>query len=227
VWTGRGLSGTSEPAGANRAKENLLFGAGNRPALRTLERGSRMRSRILATVALGGLILFLAVPLGSATQTPLTGSAEVFFSPNGGATEAIVRVIGSAKREVLVQAYNFTSVPIAKALLAAPKRGVKVEAVLDKSQRTQRYSSATFLTNAGIPVWIDSKHVIAHNKVILIDKQTVVTGSFNFTKAAEERNAENLLVIKGSGRVADSYLRNFESHKAHSEMLHLNASDRR
>jgi phosphatidylserine/phosphatidylglycerophosphate/cardiolipin synthase-like enzyme len=60
--------------------------------------------------------------------------AQVYFSPHGGCTEAIVKEIDEAKTEVLVQAYSFTSTPIAKALLNAHKRGVKVEAILDKSQ---------------------------------------------------------------------------------------------
>lgn len=92
-----------------------------------------------------------------------------------------------------------------------------VEVILDKSQRTQRYSSTTFLTNAGIPVWIDSKHAIAHNKVIVIDRATVITGSFNFTKAAEDKNAENLLVIKGNPKIVAAYVDNYRSHKGHSE----------
>jgi phosphatidylserine/phosphatidylglycerophosphate/cardiolipin synthase-like enzyme len=91
----------------------------------------------------------------------------------------------------LVQAYSFTSAPIAKALLNAHKRGVKVEVILDRSQKTQKYSSATFLYNVGIPVKIDAQHTIAHNKVMIIDGETVITGSFNFTKPADENNAEN------------------------------------
>jgi len=147
---------------------------------------------------------------------PATGTIEAYFSPNGGCTEAITREIDKAKTEILVQAYSFTSVPIAKALLEAKKRGVKIEAVLDKSQRTERYSSATFLLNAGIPVLIDDKHTIAHNKIIIIDKGTLITGSFNFTKAAEMHNAENLLIIKGNKALVDKYLANYEIHKAHS-----------
>jgi phosphatidylserine/phosphatidylglycerophosphate/cardiolipin synthase-like enzyme len=80
--------------------------------------------------------------------------------------------------------------------LNAHKRGVKIEAILDKSQRTQKYSSATFLYNQGIPVKIDAQHAIAHNKVMIIDEETVIAGSFNFTKAAEANNAENLLAIR-------------------------------
>jgi phosphatidylserine/phosphatidylglycerophosphate/cardiolipin synthase-like enzyme len=149
---------------------------------------------------------------------PSTGTTEVFFSPNGGATEAIVREIGKARQEILVQAYSFTSKPIAKALLDAKKRGISIIAVLDKSQRMERYSAATFLVNAGILVYIDDKHAIAHDKIIIIDRCTLITGSFNFTKAAEEKNAENLLVIKGNQKLVDLYLRNFEDHKGHSEM---------
>jgi phosphatidylserine/phosphatidylglycerophosphate/cardiolipin synthase-like enzyme len=152
-----------------------------------------------------------------AEQVKATGVMDVYFSPRGGATEAVVLEIGKARKEVLVQAYSFTSVPIAKALLEAKKRGVKVEAVLDKSQRKERYTAATFLHNSGVPVRIDDKHAIAHNKIIIIDRQTLITGSFNFTKAAEEKNAENLLIIKGNRELAGKYLNNYYAHFSHSE----------
>lgn len=116
---------------------------------------------------------------------------------------------------VLVQAYSFTSAPIAKALVDAHKRGVDVRVILDKSQRTAKYSSADFIAHAGIPTFIDAKHAIAHNKVMIID-EVVITGSFNFTKAAEERNAENLLVIRDK-TIAEKYTRNWEIHAEHSE----------
>ena len=140
----------------------------------------------------------------------------VCFSPGGNCTGAIIGEIDGASSEILIQAYSFTSAPIAKALLNAHKRGVKVEAILDKSQRTANYSSATFLANSRIPTYIDSKHAIAHNKVIIIDRTTVITGSFNFTKAAEEKNAENLLVIR-SKELAGIYAENWHRHKEHSE----------
>ena len=117
---------------------------------------------------------------------------------------------------VLVQAYSFTSAPIAKALLAAHKRGVKVEVILDKSQKSEKYSEADFLVNMGIPVQIDAKHAIAHNKIMVIDGQTVITGSFNFTRAAEEHNAENLLVIR-SPELAAKYAANWKVHADHSD----------
>jgi phosphatidylserine/phosphatidylglycerophosphate/cardiolipin synthase-like enzyme len=93
---------------------------------------------------------------------------------------------------------------------------VKVEAILDKSQRTEKYTSATFLVNSGILTYIDDKHAIAHNKIMIIDMETVITGSFNFTKAAEDKNAENLLIIKDK-KLAKVYIDNWYKHKGHSE----------
>ncbi|NBV32596.1 MAG: phospholipase D family protein [Proteobacteria bacterium] len=140
---------------------------------------------------------------------------EVYFSPRGGCTEAVVRELSAARQTVLVQAYSFTSAPIASALVAASRRGVRVEAILDKSNKTGKYSEADFLLNARIPTYIDAKHAIAHNKVMIIDGQTVLTGSFNFTKAAEESNAENLLILR-SPQLAAQYSRSLLEHREHS-----------
>jgi phosphatidylserine/phosphatidylglycerophosphate/cardiolipin synthase-like enzyme len=141
---------------------------------------------------------------------------EVFFSPKGGCTDAVVREIENAQSTVLVQAYSFTSAPIAKALADAKARGVEVAVILDDSQRTEKYSSADFLLHAGIATGIDGRHAIAHNKVMILDNRTVITGSFNFTKAAEESNAENLLIIRDTA-IAELYARNWRSHAEHSE----------
>ncbi len=73
------------------------------------------------------------------------------------------------------------------------------------------------MAHAGIPTYIDDRHAIAHNKIMILDRSTLITGSFNFTKAAEEKNAENLLVIKGNKILVDRYIRNFVGHKEHSE----------
>jgi phosphatidylserine/phosphatidylglycerophosphate/cardiolipin synthase-like enzyme len=141
---------------------------------------------------------------------------QVYFSPNGGCTAAVVDNLNKATNIVLVQAYSFTSARIAKALVDAEKRGVKIEVILDKSQRREKYTEADFLLHAGVPTWIDAKHAIAHNKIMVIDSHTVLTGSFNFTKAAEENNAENLLVIDDAA-LAKKYTDNWEKHLAHSK----------
>jgi phosphatidylserine/phosphatidylglycerophosphate/cardiolipin synthase-like enzyme len=151
------------------------------------------RIAFLCTILTLSLSLSLLPPPVLPQEKPPTW--EVYFSPNGGCTDAIVRELDNARSTVLVQAYSFTSYRIAKALLDAHKRGVKVELILDKSQRTDQYSSADFVANSGIPTKVDAAHPIAHNKVMIIDGEIVITRSFNFTRAAEDNNAENLLVI--------------------------------
>ncbi|MHB8068760.1 MAG: phospholipase D family nuclease [Desulfobaccales bacterium] len=141
----------------------------------------------------------------------------MYFSPGGGATEAIVQALGQAQRSVYVQAYSFTSSPIAKALSQAQGRGVTVGVILDKSNATDKYSAADFLVHAGIPTFIDSARGIAHNKVMVIDEHLVITGSFNFTRAAERDNAENLLLINDA-ELAARYLENWRLHAEHSQI---------
>jgi len=91
-----------------------------------------------------------------------------------------------------------------------------VLAVLDKSNETEKYSAATFLVNAGIQTLIDAQHAIAHNQVMVIDSATLITGSFNFTKAAEEKHAENLLVITEAPELVKAYEQNIMAHAAHA-----------
>ena len=117
-----------------------------------------MRSLLVAVLLTIGLQFIPAPETGASS---FTAETTVYFSPNRGATAVIVRELGSAQHSIMVQAYSFTSAPIAKALLDAHKRGVKILAVLDKSNQTDKYSAATFLANASIPVLIDAEHAIA------------------------------------------------------------------
>ncbi|PKY10512.1 endonuclease [Acidithiobacillus marinus] len=152
----------------------------------------------------------------SPVTVPAQGTIEVAFSPPGGATAAIVAALGAARQRIWVQAYSFTSAPIAKAVLQAARRGLDVQVMLDKSQRTQKYSVADFFANQGVPVFIDDQHAIAHNKVMVIDSDTLVTGSFNFSKAAEQANAENMLIFRGNPALQKLYADNFRFHLSHS-----------
>ena len=163
--------------------------------------------------ALKRFILALLLSASVATATDI----KVYFSPKGGCTEAVVKNLQSATNTVLVQAYSFTSAPIATAIVDAHKRGVNVTVILDKSQRTERYSEADFFLHADIPTFIDAKHNIAHNKVMVIDGRITITGSFNFTKSAENQNAENLLVIDDAA-LAARYAANWKTHFSHSEI---------
>lgn len=145
------------------------------------------------------------------------GNPAIYFTPGDPTTKAVVDELNTATRIVRVQAYSFTSAPIAKALVDAQKRGIEVTAILDKSNMTAQYSSADFLAHGGVPTYIDAKHAIAHNKIMIIDGATVITGSFNFTKAAQENNAENLMILRDEN-VAEEYEQNWQTHLAHSKV---------
>ncbi len=145
------------------------------------------------------------------------------FSPKGGCEAAILKEIKAARSEILCQAYSFTAEPLAKALIEAKKRGVHVEVILDKSNEVERYSDLHIFMENGLPPLIDAHHAIAHNKIMIIDKKTLVTGSFNFTNQAENENAENLLVIKGNPELVQAYRQNYLAHKAHSKAAEIKA----
>jgi hypothetical protein len=168
---------------------------------------------MVVAILLSGLIGFAC----AVDQKPLAASQaiEVYFSPKGGCQDAIVREITAAEKTIHVQAYTFTSAPIAKALVDAKKRGVQVEVIIDQKEISEKYCAATFFANQGVPVFGDGKYAIAHNKVMIIDGKTVITGSFNFTKGAEESNAENLLVIRNAD-LAAKYEKNYQEHLGHS-----------
>jgi phosphatidylserine/phosphatidylglycerophosphate/cardiolipin synthase-like enzyme len=101
--------------------------------------------------------------------------------------------------------------------LEAHKRGVKVETILDK--KTANPSTVTFLLISRMPTYIDHKSNNDKEMVVMvIDQATVITGPFDFTKAAEETNAENLLIIK-SGELARLYVDNWNAHRQRLEPL--------
>ncbi len=155
------------------------------------------------------LELVAAPPVDSVTRL------EVSFSPNGGCTDQVVRHIREAQKSVYVLAYSFTSKPIAAALVAKRLEGKDVRVIVDRSDKEARGAVLPVLRSAGIPILVDSRHQIAHNKTMIIDQQVVLTGSFNFTVAAETSNAENCLTVWNSD-LASRYLSDWHVHESHS-----------
>ena len=133
----------------------------------------------------------------------------------------VVKTIGEAQHSVRVAAYSFTLKPIAEALVSAHKHGIDVEVVADKSNMTARYTTATFLANQEVPVKVDYQYAIMHDKFIVVDGTIVEEGSFNYTAAAESRNAENVLVLHDAS-VATQYSREWDRLWAESEVLRPN-----
>lgn len=144
--------------------------------------------------------------------------ARVYFTPWDDAEGAIMRAIRAAKAQILVQAYSFTSGAIAGELINARRRGIDVRITADQEQ-TERISTSRIpdLARAGIPVWIETRYQSAHNKTMVIDAgqafPVVITGSYNWTVAAQRRNSENVLILSGATDLARAYKVNWERHR--------------
>jgi PLD-like domain len=115
-------------------------------------------ARLVVYLILG--LLVFCPPYALAAEITVCFTPEYGMTPS--CTQEVVDALTGAKKNVLVQAYSFTSAPIAKALVDAHRRGVDVKVILDRSNRTAHYSAATFLAHAGIPVWIDDRHANGH-----------------------------------------------------------------
>jgi len=181
----------------------------------------RLRISLIAcSICITGIGVCAQTPRDPAVNNPAKSLAQaevvgIYFTPPSDVAAAVIEVIDSSKTEVLVQAYGFTHNGIAQALLRAHARGVQVKVLLDaKTDSTNRYVTE-LLQAQQIPLRLDGGHAIAHNKVIVVDGELVITGSFNFTNSAQTRNAENLLVLKSSG-LAESYKVNWQTHWSHS-----------
>jgi phosphatidylserine/phosphatidylglycerophosphate/cardiolipin synthase-like enzyme len=180
--------------------------------------GERMPRKCPLLVAV--LVLFMMDRCFGAGGPAIPAGAEdgiaVFFSPEADCRKLVIDQIRSASKEVLVQAYSFTSEKIAKALVDAHKRGVRVVVIID-ADKADKKSETHFLAKRNIDLFVDSNHEKAHSKIILIDGRVILTGSFNFNdEEKDEDRADNLLLIQDKPRLMAAYRRNFEQHLAHS-----------
>jgi len=179
------------------------------------------------TVLKAGVVclLLVACVVPAAGQAPApapvasSGTVQFAFTPQDDAEGMIVAAINGAKRQILVQAFNFTSRKLAHALIAAKRRGVDVRVTADRAQTFSGESSRIpDLAAAGIPVRLEIRYQNAHNKVMVIDAglpdSAVVTGSYNWTYAAQRANAENVLILRRNPQVARAYAENWNRHAA-------------
>lgn len=169
----------------------------------------------------GALAVVLSALAGMAPAAgpwPAEGSVEVYFTPWDDAEGALLRALRQSRRSVRVQAYLITSRNFVRALADARARGVAVEVLADQEMATRGENSLVPQLHAeGFDVRLESRYAAAHNKIVLIDVEEsepiVVTGSYNYSFAAQARNAENLLLLRGARALADAYLRNWRRHR--------------
>jgi len=168
----------------------------------------------MRTVVKVGFMALVLLPCAEAEGPAPVGAAEVCFTLAGEDCGAFaVARIDAARRTLLVQAYNFTEPRIVAAVIAAARRGVAVTVLIDKITAYQRGEGVDAVAAAGIPTFVDASPRIAHNKVMVIDGETVLTGSFNWSVSAERVNAENLLALR-SPALAAYYAENFARRRS-------------
>ncbi|MCL1825379.1 MAG: phospholipase D family protein [Betaproteobacteria bacterium] len=164
-----------------------------------------MKKSLMKKILTALSLAFLSGMVSAAKPLPPDATFDVGFSPRRGALEVVTKGIKSAKESILVASYSFTSKPIATALLAAHKRGIKVRVVTDAKGDSSKYTAARFLANRGVPVRFNDRYAIHHNKFMVIDGRHVETGSFNFSAAAADKNAENVLLLWNVKPLAEQY----------------------
>jgi phosphatidylserine/phosphatidylglycerophosphate/cardiolipin synthase-like enzyme len=178
---------------------------------------------LLALLVLPATVL-AGPPAAQPAPARTSASVQAHFTPGEDVAKVITDLIATSRRTLHVEAYLFTHRRIAGALSRAARRGVAVEVLGDARQFEEGgLPVLRELQRAGARVWLNGAHAAFHNKVVLVDAATdrpvVVTGSYNFTQSAQEKNAENIVVIAGDRGTAASFLRDFERHRAGASPL--------
>lgn len=125
-------------------------------------------------------------------ETPV----EVYFSPDDGVAARIVELVNGAQESVHFMAFSFTSDAIGSAMIERAQAGIEVRGVMDADQvKSNQGTEYDLFVQADLDVSLDGSDGLLHHKVIIIDRSIVITGSYNFTASAEERNDENLVIL--------------------------------
>lgn len=172
-------------------------------------------TRIYCCIMLSLLFCITSISISLHAGTLKQAKYSVCFTPKDKCTQSIIKIINAAEKSIKVQAYAFTSASIAQALINAYKEGIKVFILFDRTGLTDSNSQLPDIEASAIPFLIDFEPAIAHNKIIIIDDEIVITGSFNFTEAAQNQNTENVLIIYDK-TLAQTYNSNFNNRKKKS-----------
>lgn len=135
---------------------------------------------------------------------------ETYFSPDDYTEDRMVELIDRAEDEIAIMAFTITSDPISDALINAHIRGVNISGVLEESQYYSNIGNDfDRLVETGLDLHLDQNTFNMHHKVMVIDQETVVTGSYNFSRSASEFNDENTLIIWNQN-IAQQFLKEFK-----------------
>lgn len=152
---------------------------------------------------LGLSVIFFIIFALSACS--LINNDKVAFSPSSKCENLIIKQINNSKYTIDVVVYAINNNNIVNALKKAHQKGVTVRILTDKLQASHKSSKVIDLYNAGLNIRVHSKHKIEHNKFAIFDKNTVLTGSYNWTNAATSRNSENCYLIVENKDIVEEY----------------------
>jgi phosphatidylserine/phosphatidylglycerophosphate/cardiolipin synthase-like enzyme len=200
VWTG---SYNTTYNGAYRNKNNVIFIDSVPLAYNFTQEFRELFRQMRAEKSSGASVVHPKVTLSDGTQI------FTYFSPKNDISSSLLKEIGSAKKSIHFMAFSFTQDALGSAMQDRFESGIDVQGVFEKRLVDDRYSEYNAMKKAGLQVAQDGNKGAMHHKVIVIDEETVITGSYNFSKNAEERNSENLLIIKGNPDIAQAYLAEF------------------
>jgi phosphatidylserine/phosphatidylglycerophosphate/cardiolipin synthase-like enzyme len=163
------------------------------------------------------ILVGVAFLLGAVALQAKDLEVQALFFPGNKCADELVKAIGSARWFINLQASHELSDPVIRALVEARRRGVAVEVILDKGAKAQTNATADSLVRAGIKTYVDAKHGMPHNAVVIIDEAQVVTGSFDVTKETRDSASENLLIISDTATSA-KYLASWRTHVQHASL---------
>lgn len=200
VWTG---SYNTTYNGAYKNNNNVIFIDSARLADNFTQEFRELFSSTQVRKFSGKVTAYPKVKLSDGTQI------SIYFSPKNDTISPLLKEIQSAKKSIHFMAFSFTHDTLGEAMRDRFKTGIDVQGVFEGRQANNRYAEFDSMKKAGLSVVLDENAGAMHHKVIVIDGETVVTGSYNFSKNAETRNNENLLIIKGNREIAEAYLAEF------------------
>lgn len=168
---------------------------------------------LLATGFMGALTcVFLARLLHRALAD--VPDVRAYFSPKGGCADAVVDQLGRANKELLILARSFAFDKLSKAVLDAKLRGVRVEIVLDRANEKDAASDLHLFAAQGLAPTLDTQVPCCHDNLIVVDGATVITGSFDFTRLAEEEHSDSVLIVTGYPALVSACRKHFQDARA-------------
>ena len=140
----------------------------------------------------------------------ILADTAVYFTPSMECENHIIKLLKNAKKHIDIAVYSINNKNITQALYETKERGIPIRILTDRTQAGGRGAKAFELYSNGFNIKVHSKNRIEHNKFVVVDGETVMTGSYNWTNPASLKNSENCVMIWNDPRTVTEYQKRFE-----------------